>query len=174
MSADFFSSPSRRVRGKPKTPDGMPDPEGYEPPERRSSPRFAPRYMVQRRRWRQTNIQDTATEDEKRRANEHLHNIDKVDHEIADGRAIALERIVDVIEERYRQEAIEKALAARKETTRKRKMAAAEAAATEAQHQAKAAAQKKLRARKADVEPARPLKFSQTPAGATHHTQRGA
>ena len=92
--------------------------------------------------------------------------------EIADGRAIALEHIVDTIDQRYQQEAIKKALVAREETRKERKRKSEEAAKTEAQHMAKAAAQKKLRARKGDMEPARPLMFSQTRDGAIHHTQR--
>ena len=158
----FFGTPSRRKRGKPRTPDGLPDSELDELPERRSSPRFAPRYMVQRRRWRQPHIQDTATEDEKRRANKHLENIDEVDGAIADGRAIALERIVDIIDQRFRQEAIKKALAARADCREERKRKREQAAKTEAQHSAKAAAQAKLRARLGDVEPAPPLMFRQT------------
>ena len=166
----FFGTPSRRKRGKPRTPDGLPDSELDELPERRSSPRFAPRYMVQRRRWRQPHIQDTATEDEKRRANKHLENIDEVDGAIADGRAIALERIVDIIDQRFRQEAIKKALAARADCCEERKRKREQAAKTEAQHSAKAAAQEKLRARLGDVEPA-PPSCSGRPALARHTTR---
>ena len=113
MSGDFFGTPSRRVRGQPRTPDGLPDSEVDNPPERRSSPRFAPKYVVQRRRWRQAHIQEAATTDEKRKAKKLLKNVDEVAPEIADGWAIALERIVDIIDERYRQEAIKKAITAR-------------------------------------------------------------
>ena len=113
-----FGTPSRRVRGKPKTPDGMPDPEGYELPERRSSPRFAPPLKVQRRRWEQAHIQEAATAAGVRRANKLLENIHEVAREIADGLAIALEHIVDTIDQRYQQEAIKKA---RKESKLRRK-----------------------------------------------------
>ena len=173
MSDDFFGTPSRRVRGKPRTPDGLPDPELDEQLEQRSSPRFAPPLKVQRRRWQQAHILEAATAAEVRRANKLLENIYEVAREIADGMAIALEHIVDTIDQRYRQEAIKKALIARKETREERKRQIEEAAKTEAEHRAKAAAKEKLRARKGDVTPARPLMFSKTRAGATHHTQRG-
>ena len=45
-----------------------------------------------------------------RRANKLLENIYEVAREIADGLAIDLKYIVDTIDERYRQEAIKKAL----------------------------------------------------------------
>ena len=173
MSDNFFGTFSRRTRGSPKTPDGLPDPGLDELPERRSSPRFAPRYMVQRRRWRQPHIQDTATAAEVRRANNLLENIDEVDGDIADGRAIALEFIVDIIDQRFRQEAIKMALAARAETREEKKRKREEAAKTEAEHRAKAAAKEKLRARKGNVTPARPLMFSKTRAGGTRTTHRG-
>ena len=173
MSGDFFGTPSRRVRGQPRTPDGLPDSEVDNPPERRSSPRFAPKYVVQRRRWRQAHIQEAATTDEKRKAKKLLKNVDEVAPEIADGLAIALERIVDIIDERYRQEAIKKAITARKETNRMRKRKAAEAAAKEAQHQATAASKQELRDRLASMTPAPLPMWSMTNGGVPHHSQRG-
>ena len=170
---NFFGTPSRRVRGKPRTPDGLPDPELDEQPEQRSSPRFAAPLKVQRRRWQQAHILEAATAAEVRRANKLLENIHEVDRAIADGRAIALEHIVDTIDERYRQEAIKKALIARKETREERKRQIEEAAKTEAEHRAKAAAKEKLRARKGNMTPARPLMFSKTRAGGTRTTHRG-